>query len=49
LRLRRALATRPRLALDDVTEMVARDWVVAARPMVAARAGDLARELSRLA
>jgi hypothetical protein len=49
LRLRRALATRPRLALDDVTEMVARDWVVAARPLVAARAGDLARELSRLA
>jgi hypothetical protein len=45
LRLRRALATRPRLALDDATQRVARDWVVATRPLVAARAGDLVREL----
>ena len=32
LRVRRALDGRPRLALDDATERVARDWVIAARP-----------------
>jgi hypothetical protein len=45
LRLRRALATRPRLALDDATETVACDWVVAARPLVAARASELVQEV----
>ena len=45
-RLRRALGTRPRLALDDASEMVARDWVVAGRPDVVARAAALARELA---
>ena len=44
-RLRRALGARPRLALDDAAELVARDWVVAARPDVAARAAALARQL----
>jgi hypothetical protein len=46
-RLRRALGARPRLALDDGTELVARDWIVAARPDVAARAAALARELAQ--
>ena len=48
LRLRRALATRPRLVLDDATEKAARDWVIAARAVVAARAGELIRELAPL-
>jgi hypothetical protein len=45
-RLRRALAARPRLALDDAAELVARDWAMMARPLVAARAVGLARELA---
>ena len=45
-RLRRALAARPRLALDDATELVARDWATVARPHVAARATGIARELA---
>jgi hypothetical protein len=45
-RLRRALAARPRLALDDAAELVARDWVSVARPHVTARAADLARDLA---
>jgi hypothetical protein len=45
-RLRRALAARPRLALDDATELLARDWVIAARPLVAARAVPLAEEVA---
>jgi len=45
-RLRRALSARPRLTLDDAAEVVARDWVTVARPHVAARAGDLARDLA---
>jgi hypothetical protein len=45
-RLRQALGSRPRLALDDAAEVIARDWVVAARRDVAERAGALARELA---
>ena len=45
-RLRRALGARPRLALDDAAELVARDWVVAARPAVAERSAALARDLA---
>ena len=45
-RLRRALAGRPRLALDDPTELVTRDWVIVARPLVAARAAPLAEEVA---
>jgi hypothetical protein len=45
-RLRRALAARPRLALDDAAELVARDWVTVARPHVSARATGLVRELA---
>jgi len=45
-RLRRALAARPRLALDDAAELVTRDWVSLARPHVATRASGLARELA---
>ena len=45
-RLRRALAARPRLALDDAAELIARDWATVARPLVAARAAGLARELA---
>jgi hypothetical protein len=45
LRVRRALDGRPRLALDDATERVARDWVIAARPIVAERVPALVRDL----
>lgn len=45
-RLRRALSARPRLALDDAAELVARDWVTVAQPRVTARAAGLARELA---
>lgn len=45
-RLRRALGVRPRLALDDAAALVAREWIMVARPDVAARAGALARELA---
>lgn len=45
-RLRRALGLRPRLTLDDAAELVVRDWVVAARPAVAARSVALARDLA---
>lgn len=45
-RLRRALGARPRLALDDAAELVARDWVVAVRPAVAERSAALARDLA---
>jgi hypothetical protein len=45
-RLRRALEARPRLALDDAAEGVARDWVAAARGDVMARAPALAHELA---
>lgn len=45
-RLRRALAGRPRLALDDAAEGVAREWVAVAGPDVSARAPALARELA---
>lgn len=45
-RLRRALSARPRLALDDAAELVARDWVTVAQPHVTARAAGLAREVA---
>jgi len=45
-RLRRALSARPRLALDDADELVAREWVTVAQPHVTARATGLARELA---
>jgi len=45
-RLRLALSARPRLALDDADELVARDWVTVAQPHVTARAAGLARELA---
>ena len=45
-RLRRTLHARPLLALDDASELVARDWVIEARPVVESRAAALARELA---
>jgi hypothetical protein len=45
-RLRRALGARPRLALDDAAELVAREWIMVARPHVAERAATLTRELA---
>ena len=45
-RLRRALSGRPRLALDDEAERVAREWADVTRPAVAAQAPDLARLLA---
>jgi hypothetical protein len=45
-RLRRALSGRPRLALDDAAERVAREWASVTRPSVAAQAPELARELA---
>lgn len=45
-RLRRALGARPRLALDDAAELVAREWIMVARRDVAARAAMLMRELA---
>ena len=45
-RLRRALADRPRLALDDAAVLIARDWVVAARPDISACAAPLVFELA---
>jgi hypothetical protein len=45
-RLRRALADRPRLALDDAAVRTARDWALAARPSVAASAAPLLADLT---
>jgi hypothetical protein len=45
-RLRRTLQARRRLALDDASELVARDWLITAGPLVEARASALARELA---
>lgn len=45
-RLRRALADRPRLALDDAAVRAARDWARAARPDVSARVAPLLHELT---
>lgn len=44
-RVRRALAGRPRLELDDRGEAVVREWVEAARGPIAARAPDLIADL----
>ena len=46
-RLRNILANRPRLALDDAGQSVVRDWVVTARPLIAARAPLLVAEVER--
>src|SRR5690349_20150324 len=46
LRLRRALSGRPRLALDDATERVAREWADLTRPAVTAQAPELTRALA---
>jgi hypothetical protein len=46
-RLRRILASRPRLALDDMGQNVVRDWVVAARPLIVSRAPLLIVEVER--
>jgi hypothetical protein len=45
-RLRRALARRPRLALDDAAEATVRDWVADACPAIAARVEPLVAELA---
>jgi len=45
-RLRRALADRPRLALDAAAVLAARDWASAARPGVSACAAPLVHELA---
>jgi len=45
-RLRRALAARPRLALDDAAVLAARDWALAARPGISACAAPLVCELA---
>jgi hypothetical protein len=45
-RLRRTLADRPRLALDDAAVRAARDWAHAARPAVLACAAPLVQELA---
>jgi hypothetical protein len=44
-RIRRALAQRPRLALDDAGEALVRNWVVAAEPNVVGCAPDVIRQL----
>jgi hypothetical protein len=44
-RLKHALAGRPRLALEESSLLVVRNWVKVARPSVAARAGALIAEL----
>jgi hypothetical protein len=46
-RLRRILAGRPRLALDDAGQSVVRDWIVAARPLIVSRAPLLVAEVER--
>jgi hypothetical protein len=45
-RLRRALADRPRLALDEAAVRAARDWARAARPDVSACAAPLLADLT---
>jgi hypothetical protein len=45
-RLRRALADRPRLALDDAAEVVVREWVTTARAQISSCAGPLVQDLS---
>lgn len=45
-RLQRALADRPRLALDDAAVLAARDWAHVARPAVFARATPLIHDLA---
>ena len=45
-RLRRALADRPRLALDDAAELAVREWVTAARDEISTCAAPLIRDLA---
>lgn len=45
-RLRRTLADRPRLALDDAAVLAARDWAHAVRPTVSACAAPLIHDLA---
>lgn len=45
LRMRRALAHRPRLALTDASAGIVRNWVVAARPSVVGCASDVIRQM----
>lgn len=48
-RIRRTLAERPRLALDDAMEAAVRKWVVGAQPRVVGCASDVIRQvLSKL-
>ena len=46
-RLRNILASRPRLALDDAGQSVVRDWAVTTRPLIAAGAPLLLREVEQ--
>jgi len=45
-RLRRALADRPRLALDDAAELAVREWVTTARTQISACAAPLVQDLA---
>ena len=44
-RLRRILADRPRLAMDEAGESVVREWIMTARPVIASGAPLLLREV----
>ncbi|MGC4092500.1 MAG: hypothetical protein QM756_32410 [Polyangiaceae bacterium] len=44
-RIRRALADRPSLALDDASEALVMNWVVEARPSVVGCASDVVRQV----
>jgi acyl carrier protein phosphodiesterase len=46
-RLRGILASRPRLALDDASLSVVRDWVTSTRPLIESRAPLLVREIEQ--
>ena len=45
-RLRRALADRPRLALDDAAELAVREWVTTARAAISTCAAPLIQDLA---
>ena len=45
-RLRRALADRPRLALDDAAELAVREWVTTARTQISNCAAPLVQRLA---
>jgi hypothetical protein len=46
-RLRRILAGRPRLAMDDAGQSVVREWVLTARPQIAAGAARLISQVEQ--